>query len=112
MAHEPERRHGRSDDELRMQREARQREWDTQPHGHRDAASQPRDLLEARMAKAPKRPENLLPMPPVNLIDVSESDIARRPYELYVKRGGVHGYDLEDWLQAERELRSVAATAA
>ena len=32
-------------------------------------------------------------------------DIARRAYELYELRGGDHGRDWEDWLQAERELR-------
>ena len=30
--------------------------------------------------------------------------ISQRAYELYEQRGGFHGYDLEDWLQAEREL--------
>jgi hypothetical protein len=30
--------------------------------------------------------------------------IARRAYELYVERGGKHGKDLEDWVQAEKEL--------
>lgn len=31
--------------------------------------------------------------------------IARRAYELYTARGGDQGRDLDDWLQAERELR-------
>jgi hypothetical protein len=35
---------------------------------------------------------------------VTREDIARRAYEIYVQRGGTHGYDIEDWLQAEREL--------
>jgi hypothetical protein len=30
--------------------------------------------------------------------------IAQRAYELHVAKGGSHGSDLEDWLQAEREL--------
>jgi hypothetical protein len=30
--------------------------------------------------------------------------IAVRAYELFVENGGVHGYDVEHWLQAEREL--------
>jgi hypothetical protein len=33
------------------------------------------------------------------------SDIARRAYELYLARGCQHGHDLEDWVQAERELK-------
>jgi DUF2934 family protein len=33
-----------------------------------------------------------------------EGDVARRAYELYLLRGGAHGHDQDDWLQAEREL--------
>jgi hypothetical protein len=32
-------------------------------------------------------------------------DVERRAYEIYQARGGSHGSDLDDWLQAERELR-------
>jgi hypothetical protein len=31
--------------------------------------------------------------------------IARRAYEIFLARGGQHGRDADDWLQAERELR-------
>jgi hypothetical protein len=34
--------------------------------------------------------------------------IARRAYELFLARGAKHGNDLEDWLQAERELLDAA----
>ncbi|HZP33498.1 MAG TPA: DUF2934 domain-containing protein [Candidatus Acidoferrales bacterium] len=34
----------------------------------------------------------------------SHEHIAIRAYEIYVKRGAEHGRDLDDWLQAEREL--------
>ena len=34
--------------------------------------------------------------------------IARRAYELFLERGGEPGHDLEDWLQAERELIDLA----
>ncbi len=37
--------------------------------------------------------------------------IAKRAYELYLQRGSVPGYELDDWLQAEAELSSAAATA-
>jgi len=33
----------------------------------------------------------------------SLDDIARRAYEKYQARGGEHGRDVEDWLQAEQE---------
>ena len=45
--------------------------------------------------------------------DVTRAEIARRAHELYLSRGSGHGHDLDDWLQAERELRdSVTSTAA
>ncbi|MGB7217513.1 MAG: DUF2934 domain-containing protein [Vicinamibacterales bacterium] len=34
----------------------------------------------------------------------SHDDIAARAYELFMRRGGQHGSDWEDWLLAEREL--------
>ena len=35
-----------------------------------------------------------------------EQEIRRRAYEIYLERGEEPGRDLEDWLQAERELAS------
>jgi Protein of unknown function (DUF2934) len=31
--------------------------------------------------------------------------IAKRAYEIYQGRGGQHGADLDDWLEAERQLK-------
>jgi hypothetical protein len=36
----------------------------------------------------------------------TDEAIARRAYELYQARGGMDGADMDDWLQAERELRA------
>jgi hypothetical protein len=38
-------------------------------------------------------------------IKVTEEQIERRAHEIYLARGGEHGHDQEDWLQAERELK-------
>lgn len=35
----------------------------------------------------------------------SRDAIAHRAYELYLTRGQTDGHDLDDWLQAEQELR-------
>lgn len=35
-----------------------------------------------------------------------EESIRQRAYELYEQRGGEHGHDWDDWLQAEQELTS------
>jgi hypothetical protein len=32
-------------------------------------------------------------------------EIRQRAFEIHIKRGGIHGYDLNDWWQAERELQ-------
>ena len=34
----------------------------------------------------------------------THEEIAVRSYELFLARGGIHGHDVEDWLQAESEL--------
>jgi len=34
----------------------------------------------------------------------SEQEIATRAYEIFLSRGATDGADLDDWLQAEREL--------
>jgi hypothetical protein len=35
----------------------------------------------------------------------SHDDVARRAYELFQARGGEPGHELENWLDAERELK-------
>jgi hypothetical protein len=34
----------------------------------------------------------------------TDAEIARRAYDLYLARGREDGHDVEDWVQAEREL--------
>jgi hypothetical protein len=41
----------------------------------------------------------------------TERDIARRAYDLYLARGCEQGHDVEDWLQAERDLRAALRSA-
>ena len=38
------------------------------------------------------------------LLEDVRQRIARRAYENFVDRGAVHGHDLDNWLEAEREL--------
>ena len=35
---------------------------------------------------------------------LSPTEIRRRAFEIHLERGGIHGCDLDDWMQAEREL--------
>ena len=72
------------------------------------------------MAKpAKQRTDNVLAMPPVEsptamaiMSSVTESDIARRAFELYCDRGCLDGHDVDDWLTAERELQDAAKSSA
>lgn len=43
--------------------------------------------------------------------DITETDIAHRAYDLYLTRGGEPGHDVDDWLQAELELRSTSRSS-
>ena len=38
-------------------------------------------------------------------VTITNDDIARRAYDLYLARGCEHGHDVDDWINAERELR-------
>ena len=39
-------------------------------------------------------------------VQLNDSEaVARRAYEIYESRGGNDGADLDDWLEAERQLR-------
>jgi hypothetical protein len=35
---------------------------------------------------------------------IIQSTVAKRAYQIFVKRGCKHGFDLEDWMTAEKEL--------
>jgi hypothetical protein len=39
---------------------------------------------------------------------LNQGEIRRRAYEIYLERGRLPGRELEDWLQAEYELRKAA----
>ena len=36
----------------------------------------------------------------------TEQRIQQRAYEIHHARGGAHGHDMDDWLQAEREIKA------
>ena len=42
---------------------------------------------------------------PLSSYDNPYERIAERAYQLYEERGCMHGYALDDWLQAEKEIR-------
>lgn len=66
-----------------------------------------RDKTPGRVASATDRAVK----PPIVPPTLTESEIARRAYALYLSCGCEHGRDIDDWLQAERELRFALSTA-
>jgi hypothetical protein len=50
------------------------------------------------------------PKSPAQPATVTNDDVARRAYDLYLGRGCEHGHDVDDWLQAERELRAASTS--
>ena len=114
MSRHPNRRHGRSDDELQAQRDEDRTQWEMRQHAQINTERH-LDVSEMTMAKTERRrTDNLITMPTIEpIVGITDSDIARRAYELYEQRGGEHGHDMDDWLQAERELRpALSSTAA
>ena len=53
--------------------------------------------------RATKMPATRKKQQPAATESVEEA-IRRRAYELYLERGGAHGSEVDDWLQAEREI--------
>ena len=52
----------------------------------------------------PGKPEAMVERGKESQRSAREQEIRSRAYEIHLQRGGQPGYDLEDWLQAEREL--------
>lgn len=58
----------------------------------------------AKPSKAASSPQ----APPVSASDDLKALIAKRAYERYAEQGYRHGFALDDWLEAEREILSHA----
>jgi len=68
-----------------------------QDSGGRGAPAQPKPRRST--VPPPLEPDTIAAHP-------SEEEIRMRAYHRYLERGGGHGMDFEDWLEAERELKS------
>ena len=68
-----------------------------------------RKKTDARVTTAAARSSKSLPDRSAQL---RESDIARVAYDLYLARGCEPGHDVDDWLQAERDVRDATNFAA
>ena len=57
-------------------------------------------MAKAKLQRIPSTDERQANRSPL----ITEDAIAQRAYALYLARGREGGHDVEDWLQAEREL--------
>ena len=66
----------------------------------------------AKCAPMKPKPSTLVPKldKPTVLIPI-EQQIQQRAYELYEQRGRTDGHELDDWLQAECEIKGTQANA-
>jgi hypothetical protein len=62
--------------------------------------------LKAKMIDSTEatQPERAVEEGEVLLRSTRDEEIRNRAYEIYLQRGRQPGYELEDWLQPEREL--------
>lgn len=64
-----------------------------------------RKTVKGRQASAPMLAKSQdVPAASISRARPTHEEIARRSYEIFLASGGVHGHDLEHWVQAEREL--------
>jgi DUF2934 family protein len=61
-----------------------------------------RSTDSTQQEKAPGERERLLQ-------STRAQEIRNRAYEIYLQRGAQPGYEVEDWLQAERELITLSS---
>lgn len=54
----------------------------------------------------PPAPELTPQVPDETLFQPSQDDIAREAYARFCARGQVHGHDVDDWIESERDLRA------
>ena len=69
--------------------------------------------VDRHLEEIEKKPSTLAPKSdePTVLIPL-ERQIQKRAYELYEQRGRTDGHELDDWLQAECEIKGTQANAA
>ena len=63
------------------------------------------------MAKTRESSSPTIEQPRVAKNQPTQEEIALRAYHIFLERGGMPGNELEDWIEAERQLVGVGAKA-
>jgi len=77
-------------------------------HGHCKDSVQMKKRAKNVNAKVPVQPAVVVMD---SVVQPTHAEIAKRAHKIYLARGGAHGCDLDDWLQAERELKAANRNA-
>ena len=82
-----------------------------------DRSQRQTEQLEKKVDRHPdeieKEPSTLAPKSDESTVLIPiEQQIRQRAYELYEQRGRTDGHELDDWLQAECEIKGRQANAA
>jgi hypothetical protein len=65
--------------------------------------------VPAPRTKAGKSNGSTISVMPAALATRASADaVAALAHRLFIERGGAHGHDVEDWLEAERRLQAAA----
>ena len=72
------------------------------------------EVWHTRLDMAPlEAVQSEMGQPAVDLTSVDRHDrIARRAYALYLSRGAADGWDVQDWLDAERQVNADSVVAS
>ena len=65
-----------------------------------------------RKPRAPKAAVGIAKVVSMVPAPLDPAIVAMRAYQLFLESGSVHGYDVEHWLQAEREILAGRLTSA
>lgn len=80
------------------------------PAATEPAAAAPTPAPKRTRARAPKKDDIVVAADAAEATGLSatleptDEEVRVRAYHRYLERGGVHGMDFEDWLEAKREL--------
>jgi hypothetical protein len=70
------------------------------------SADAPASLGPSRARRARARAADTARGGSTGTVEPGHNEIAEAAYHRYLSRGGAHGRDIEDWVEAERELRA------
>ena len=71
-----------------------------------DASGAPIPAIDRDPGERPESLDALRSEPAApSAVDPSEEEIRTRAYHRYLERGGGHGNDFQDWLEAEKDLK-------